>query len=89
MSIHSLLKVDTFFTNLYLKNSHQSKSRSSHLEVLCEKDLLKNIAKVTGKQLRWSLSLIKFQAFRPATLLRKTQTQVLSCEYCKMFEQLS
>ena len=70
MSIHSLLKVDTFFTNLYLKNSHQSKSRSSHLEVLCEKDLLKNIAKVTGKQLRWSLSL--YLNNYPEKHLRKT-----------------
>ena len=89
MPMHSLLKIDAFFTNLYFKNSHQRKSRSRHLEVLRETDVLKNIAKLTGKQLCWSLSLIKFQAFRPATLLKKTSTQVLSCEYCKNFEHLS
>ena len=30
--------------------------------------------------------LIKFQGFRPATLLKKTPTQVLSCEYCEIFQ---
>ena len=33
-----------------------------------------------------SLFLIKLQAFRPATLLKKTPTQVLSCEYWEIFK---
>ena len=30
--------------------------------------------------------LIKLQGFRPATLLKETQTQVLFCEYCEVFK---
>ena len=40
-------------------------------EVLCKKGILKNFAIFTGKQLCWSLFLIKLQALRPATLLNK------------------
>ena len=32
--------------------------------------VLKNFAIIKGKHLNWSLSLIKFQAFRPATLFK-------------------
>ena len=38
------------------------------------------------KNMCWSLFSIK-QKFRgPATLLKKTPTQVLSCEICKLFK---
>ena len=33
--------------------------------------VLKNLAILTGKHLRWSLFLIKLQAFRPAILLKR------------------
>ena len=33
---------------------------------------LKNFAKFTGKHLRWSMFLIKFQAFRPGILLKRS-----------------
>ena len=46
-------------------------------EVLHKKTTLKNLAIFTGKHLCWS---------RPATLLKKAPTQVLSCEYCKIFK---
>ena len=36
------------------------------------KAVLKNFATFTGKQLSWSLFLIKLQVWRPATLLKKT-----------------
>ena len=36
--------------------------RSSRPEVFCEKDELKSFSKFTGKQLLWSLVLIKLQA---------------------------
>ena len=42
-------------------------------EVFCKKRVLKNFANFTGK-LCWSLFLIKFHAFRPATLLKETPT---------------
>ena len=42
--------------------------------------------KFTVKNLCWSLFLIKLQFWGPATLLKKTPTQVLSCEICKLFK---
>ena len=46
-------------------------SRSSLPDVFCKKAPLKTYSKFTGKHLRWSLFLIKLQAFRLATLLKK------------------
>ena len=43
---------------------------------------LKKFATFPGKQ----LFLIKWQAFRPVTLLKKTQTLVLSHEFCEIFK---
>ena len=37
-------------------------------------------------QLCWSLFLIKSQAFRLATLLKRSPTKVFSCEYCEIFK---
>ena len=42
--------------------------------------------KFTGKDLCWSLILIKLQFWGAATLLKKSPTQVLSCEICKLFK---
>ena len=36
----------------------------------------------------WSLFLIKLQAFRHVTLLKKTLPQVFSCEYCHIFKNI-
>ena len=46
----------------------------------------KNLAIFTGKHLCWSFFLIKSQTWRPAILLKKSPTQVLSCEYCEIFK---
>ena len=43
--------------------------------------VLMNFLIFTGKHLRWSLFLIKLQAFK-----RETPAQVLSCEYCEIFK---
>ena len=44
----------------------------------------------TGKQLCWSIFLIKLQGFRPAALLKKnTPTQVFSSEYYEIFKNIS
>ena len=47
------------------------KHRSSHLRCFIKINASKNFAIFTGKHLCWSLFLIKLQAFRPTTLLKK------------------
>ena len=44
--------------------------RSSRPEVFCEKGVLKNFTKFTGKYLCWSLLFNKVAGLRPATLLK-------------------
>ena len=60
--------------------------RSMDQRCSIEKLVLKNFAIFTGKHLHCSLFFKKLQAFRPATLLKETPTQVLSSEYCKVFK---
>ena len=55
--------------------------RSSHWRCSVKKVVLKNFANFTRKSPCWSLFLIKLQFWGPATLLNKTPTQMLSCEY--------
>ena len=43
----------------------------SRLEVFCKKGVLKNLAKLTGKHLCWSLFFNKVAGLRLATLLKK------------------
>ena len=47
--------------------------------------LNQNFANFTGKHLCWSLFLIKFHAFRSATILIETPTYLFSCEICETF----
>ena len=54
-------------------------------KVFYNKAVLKNNA----KHLCWNLLLIQLQVFKPANLLKKTPTQVFSCEYCKIFKNPS
>ena len=49
-------------------------------------DVLKNFANFIGNHQYWSIILIKLQAWRPATLLKKTPTQVFSFEICESFK---
>ena len=60
--------------------------RSSYWKSSVKTGVLKKFANFTGKSLCWSLFLIKLQFWGPATLLKKTPTQVLSCEICKLFK---
>ena len=60
--------------------------KSSHLKFSVKKGVLKNFASFTGKHPCWSLFLIKLQAFRVATLLKETPTQVFSSEICEIFK---
>ena len=41
---------------------------------------------MSRKRLCWSLYLIKLKTWRPAFLLKKTPTQVFSCEYFEIFK---
>ena len=56
------------------------------LKLFEKKGVLRNIANFTRKRLCWSLFLIELQAFRPATLLKETPTQMFSCEIYKIFK---
>ena len=48
---------------IYNSYSTQAIARSSHHRCSMKKPFLKNFAIITGKQLRWNLSLIKFEAY--------------------------
>ena len=60
--------------------------RSNHRRCSVKEDVLKNFAIFTGKHLCFGVFFNILQAWRPATLLKETPTQVLSCEYCKLFK---
>ena len=51
-----------------------------------KKVILKNFAVFTEIYLCWSLFLMKLQALRFVTLLQRTPTQLLSCEYHQSFK---
>ena len=56
---------------------------SSHRRLSIKKDILKNFAKFTGKQLYLGLFIIKLQDSGPQ---KETPTQVLSCEFYEVFK---
>ena len=62
------------------------KLQSGNLKLLeaATRDVL--FANLTGKNLCWSLSLIKLWFWGPATLLKTTPTQALCCEIYKRFQ---
>ena len=53
--------------------------------MFCKEGILRNFAKVTGKNLCQSLFLNNVADLRPATLLKKeTLAQVFSCDFCEI-----
>ena len=52
-------------------NIPSAQNRSSHLEVFCQRSVLKDVAKFTGKHLRQNLFFNKVTVLRSATLVRK------------------
>ena len=50
--------------------------------------VLRNLANSTGKQLCWSLFLIKLQAWGLQLHLKETPKQVFSCEIYKSFKNI-
>ena len=68
-----------------LKTSDMPRYRGSHRSCSIKKAVHKKFGIFAGKNLCWILFLIKLQV--PATLLKKTPTQVYSCEYCEVFKK--
>ena len=58
--------------------------RSSHRRCSLKKGFLRNFAKFTGKHLCQRLFFNKVAGLSPATLLKKTLTQVFSCKFCEI-----
>ena len=81
-SIHEKVKEQWGWVVLLL--IHQIYYRSSHRNCSVRKDVLRNFAKFTEKHLCQSLFYNKVAGLRPAFLLKKTPTQVFSCEFFKI-----
>ena len=61
-------------------------SRSSRPELFCRKAALKSYAEFTRKHPCWSFFSIKMQDEDTWNFIKKTPTQILSCEICEIFE---
>ena len=57
-------------------------------EVFCKKGILKNFANFTGKQLCWSLILIKLQASGQQLYKKETPTQLFCYENYETFKNI-
>ena len=77
---HTLI---TYTSYMLLTLTIMTKPPEQNLEAVTG-DVFKNFANFTGKHLCWSFFFTKLQAFRPATLLKETPTQVFSCEICEI-----
>ena len=72
------------FMRTYISCCIGSKDSSSRSLMFFKIGVLKIFASFTEEHLRWSLFLVKLQAWRPVALLKETPTQVLPCEICKI-----
>ena len=66
---------------------HNQLTETATRGVLLKKIVLKNVANVTGKNLCWSLFLIKLQAWYPITLLKRDSKTVISRRIWWNFQQ--
>ena len=72
-----------FLRWLKIKHNLESSLRSSYLQIFYKVGVLKNFPSLTGKHLLLESLFIKsFCKF----CWKETQTQVFSCEFCKIFE---
>ena len=85
---HSKLEVS------YFQNCQKSHVKKDLLNTLpseavvrwcSSKQMFLKFSQYSQENMRWSLFLKRLQPLRPATLLKKTQTQVFSCEICEIF----
>ena len=60
--------------------------RSSRLEVLCKKGVLKNFENFTGKHLRWGLFFNKDAGAVCNFIKKETRTLAFSCKFSKIFK---
>ena len=60
--------------------------RSSHLMVFCQKAVFKNFAKFSGKDLWWSLFLIKLQASILQLYLKRDSNTSFFCKFYDIFK---
>ena len=60
--------------------------RGIRSEVFCEKGVLKNFAKFTGKHLFRVSFLIKLQAEASNFFRKETLIQIFLCEFCEIFK---
>ena len=73
-------------TIFHYHTSDISDCRSSRWQMFFKIGVLKNFAIFTRKHLCCSRFVIKWKAFRSATLLKETPRQVFSYEYCEIFK---
>ena len=78
------IKYCDYINLLLFSNINVSSMRSNHRGYSVKKGLLKTFANFTEKHLCWSLSFNKFACLR--LIEKETPTQVLSCEFCKIFK---
>ena len=98
LRLNNLIKFTTEsdISHLYYENITPERFRfkSRRSQMIFKIDVLKNLIKLTGQKLCWSLFLRKLQALRPATLSKRdfieismeTLTQLFSCQICKILK---
>ena len=60
--------------------------KKSHLQIFSEIFSLRNFAIFTRKHLCWEAFLIKLQAFRPVTFLKRDSNTGVSSGYCEIVQ---
>ena len=80
---------NTFFTEDHWTTASRLVINFSDLvpEAAIKRAVLKKFTIFAVRQLRWSLFLIKLQAFRSVTFLQRDSNTGVSCEYCEIFRQ--
>ena len=91
MKFCKLLRFFNHICKQILQNQRRRNSQvyvtSSHRRCSVKKGVLKNFANFKGKHLCWSLFLIKLQAFRSATLIKKRlQHRHFFVKFVKLFK---
>ena len=59
--------------------------RSNRLQLSCKTDILKNLAKLTGKHLCWSLFLNKVAGLKPAKFIKRPRHWFFPLIFAKFF----
>ena len=65
------------------------RAETSRSEMFCQRNVLINFAKLTGKHLCQSLFLIKLQAYSLQLYWKRPPAEVFSCELCNIFQTTS